>query len=153
MKKYILLLVILILLMGSISFAIIVAPANSHSVKPCSSCKTPYTMAVENLSAQNGVYTEYYFAPNKDDELQVSIILQRSDTSDNTSQKAKILLFQIGIDDNIDSFTTDNFANKTQHSHTFTGLDPDAYYYLRIDNLSQKSIFQASSLEGEITVQ
>lgn len=110
-------------------------------------------MAVETLSAQNGVYTEYYFAPNQDDALQVSITLQRSDTSDSTSQKAKILLFQIGIDDNIDSFTTDDFANKTQYSHTFTGLDPDAYYYLRIDNLSQKPIFRASSLEGEITIQ
>lgn len=150
-KKYILLLSSLLLAL-SLYCAIFHTHNSAPSALPHSSHQAPYTMAVENLSPKSGVYSEYYFAPNEDEELQISVSLRESGTIDGAPRKVKILLFQIGIDDNIDSFTINDFSGSTQLSHTFTGLEANSHYFLRLDNLSGSTRFSGRLVDGTIEI-
>lgn len=165
MKKSAVLLSVCVLLlgMGFVFFGLRSAPeapsvseddipvSSLIAVRPSSSHQTPYIMTPENLAEGSGMYSQFYFPPTEG-TLQVSGSLWESGTPDGAARKVKILLFQIGLDDNIDSFTTDNFSRTTEVSHTFQGLDPDAYYYFRIDNLSGSALFTDRFVDGAIEI-
>lgn len=165
MKKLCALLLVCVLIvgMGIILFKVKFRPDSSPisaddistssliASRPTSSHKTPYTMAPENLEEGSGMYSQFYFAPTEE-TLQISGSLWESGTPDGAARKVKILLFQAGLDDNIDSFTTDEFSRTTDVSHTFQSLDPNAYYYFRIDNLTGNSLFTDRFVDGVIEI-
>lgn len=152
MKKRTLLLLTILILVVCLCCVIFHIHNSSPSALPLSSHQTPYTMAVENLSSKSGVYSEYYFAPNENEELQISVSLRENGTIDGAPRKVKILLFQIGVDDNIDSFTINDFSGSTQLSHTFTGLEANSHYFLRLDNLSGSTCFSGKLVDGTIEI-
>lgn len=119
--------------------------------RPTSSHPTPYTMKVDGLSTKSGTYSEYYFAPDQEEALHISGSLQVDGASDHAECRIKILLFQIGIEDNIDSFTVDSSGGSLPLSHAFTGLNSNAFYYLRIDNISGTAS-KSGSLVGTIEI-
>lgn len=152
MKKRTLLFLSILILTVCLCFVIFHIRNGSSSALPLSSHQTPYAMAVENLSPKSGVYSEFYFAPNENEELQISVSLRECGTMDGTPREVKILLFQVGMEDNIDSVSTGTFSGSTQLSHTFTGLDPHSHYYLRVDNLSGSTRFSGRFVDGTIEI-
>lgn len=148
MRKELLILVIIILA-GCLCWVVLGNLSASDEVRPTSTRSTPYTMKVENLHPKARVFTEFYFAPNVKEGLNVSIALQAADES---PCKAKIYLFQVGMDENTDSFTTEEFRGNTLLSHTFTGLSSNAFYFLCIENISGGVLAKEPSLNGSLTV-
>lgn len=149
MKKG-LLFVVMVLLAGCVCWALLGNLSAADGGKPTSTCPTPYSMKVENLPPKKGLFTPYYFAPDADEQLSVSITLQ---TADGASGQAKILLFQVGLDENIDSFSPEAFRGNVQLSHTFTGLNSEAFYYLRIENTGSGFLAKEPSLNGTLAIE
>lgn len=118
---------------------------------PSSSNSTPYVMSITNLIEGHSTYSRYYFAPSSGGMLTINGNLWPSGTEDGAKRSVKILLFQMGIEDNIDSYTV-SFTDKEFIAHNFTGLDVNSHYYFRFDNLNAHPPYANRYVDGSITV-
>ena len=143
MKRFFLLLLLGALVLGVLGCSRNGDGVQTESAVPTSVIATPYFMDIADLPEQAGVYSAYYFAPS-DGALQISGTLQES--GDGGACQISILLFQVGIEDNIDRCTVD-FQESGTVAYAFTGLDPDAHYFLRVDNQSD-----GGQVSGRLTI-
>lgn len=127
----------------------IVKSRSPEPALPTASHDLPYTLTLENLSSNSGVYTEYYFTPASG-ALHIQVDLSGSD--DGAARQAKISLFLVNAEDVLDSVTTEAFSGSTQLSHTFYCVSSDSAYYLRVENISGNSLFADRAIDGVVEI-
>lgn len=121
---------------------------------PSSSHSTPYTATITNLEAGHVTYTRYYFSP-VEEMLTIAGSVYPVNTASTAAHRAKIYLYKVGVSAIEDSYTTQLFYNGNGVQgflHTFTGLDPDAYYYFVVENLTTKSSKEDRSISGSFVI-
>lgn len=117
-------------------------PGTGSTISPMAADKPiefhllPYDMTITNLAEQHSTYSRYYFS-GSNGSLSISGTLRPSGTDDSVARNAKILLYQVGMDENIDSYSVSDITGDKNITHTFTGLNENSHYFFRIDNLNQ----------------
>lgn len=166
MKKYICLLLSCVLIL-SLALPAAAATVNTTQTFPSESSNTtvsprassiptsphslPYNMRITNLDERSSTYSLYYFSTDTE-HLRILGSLSPDGTEDGVARQAKIFLYKVGSSEIVDSYTTATFTDTVLVSHTFINLDPDAYYYFRIQNLTATTILAERSIWGDINI-
>jgi len=118
--------------------------------RPTTFRDTPYTVAMDTLAPRCGMYTDHYFTNLE--TMTISGTLW-TDSLEGRLGQVKISLYQVGIEDPIDSCTVSEENRGTELSHTFVSLAPNASYYLRVDNRNEKSLFVTRNVSFDLNIQ
>lgn len=120
---------------ADIPFVDVLTPM-SNSIEPYSVDRPTSFWNLENgnsyhgsFSGLGGLYTNYYFKPNSNGQLNFSI----SAVSEGSTEYLEVRCIKRGLGIKVDSFKTGPIGMTTQHfSKTFSKLNPDSDYYFQL---------------------
>lgn len=118
-------------------------PSTEHSL--------PYNLRITNLDEGHITYSLYYFKPTSEQFLLLGTLLPCG-TDDGANRRAKIYLYEVGSTTCIDSYTTSYFTGSATIEHHFINLNPNAFYYFVIENLTATTLTADRWIYGDIMV-
>ena len=114
-----------------------------------------YTATFYDLSADRGVYTNYYFATGTG-SIYVKMSLERAGTTQQTDRKLTIHLYQkntaLEVGREIDSRTVSFSTASTTRWAIFNNLDPNKFYFILFENVSSNSYLSNKAISCQAIV-
>lgn len=123
------------------------------AIFPSDETDLPYSATIYDLDAERFTYTKYYFCPG-DSDLRILGTMYAAQGNCNDENRVRISLYRQNSDEPVDVYYTDYFDRHGAAivAHTFTGLDPNAYYFFSIANAARAGDAEDCTVEGSFLV-
>lgn len=126
-----------------------------RAVFPSGEANLPYNANIPKLEAEHYTYTSYYFCPG-DTDLRILGTMYASAYNCNDNNRVRFTLFEKKTSNSVEvgTYTTDAFARNGAAivAHTFTGLNPNSFYFISIANTASKEDAESSNVNGSFLV-